>query len=62
MSWAVTEVEEDGDTAWVRGPVAQTLEIDGQDEHFDGKFVDVMKRGPDGSWRFSLIIWNSNQE
>lgn len=61
MSWSVDEIEEEGDIAWLRGPLSQTLVIDGEPTGFDGKYADVMHRGSDGRWRFSLIIWNSNQ-
>jgi ketosteroid isomerase-like protein len=61
MAWSVTKIDQDGDTAWLHGPVTQTLEIDGQTVRFDGKYTDVMRRGRDGGWRFSIIIWNSNQ-
>jgi len=60
MSWSIARIRQDGDTACLHGPVKQTFTIEGRDEHFDGKYCDVMRRGSDGKWRFSLIIWNSN--
>lgn len=60
MSWRIDRMEDMGDVALLRGPVRQILEIDGRDEEFDGKYFDVMRRTPDGTWRFDLIIWNRN--
>ncbi len=61
MSWSVQRIVQIGNTAWLYGPVQQTFEIEGRDEHFDGKFCDVMRKGADGKWRISLVVWNSNQ-
>ncbi len=62
MEWSVGDLEENGDVAHLRGPLRQTFEIDGQPEEFEGKYCDVMKKGSDGQWRFSLIMWNANTE
>ena len=62
MDWSIDDLKESGDIAYLRGPVRQTFEIEGQTEEFDGKYCDVMVRGTDGQWRFSLIIWNTNAE
>ena len=62
MEWSVGDLEENGDVAHLRGPLRQTVEIDGQPEEFEGKYCDVMKKGSDGQWRFSLIIWNASTE
>lgn len=60
MSWSIDMLEQVGDLAWLRGPVNQTLVIDGQHLEFKGKYTDVIRRGRDGLWRYSLIVWNSN--
>ena len=60
MSWEVTSLEAAEDQAFLRGPVRQTLEIEGVDEVFDGKFCDLMRREEDGAWRFAVIMWSSN--
>lgn len=62
MEWSVDDLHESGNVAYLRGPVRQSLEIDGQPEEFDGKYCDVMVKGTDGQWRFSLVIWNANAE
>jgi ketosteroid isomerase-like protein len=61
MSWSASHVEEDGDTAWFHGPVQQTFEIDGNEVRFVGKYACVMRRGKDGRWLRSLVIWNANE-
>jgi ketosteroid isomerase-like protein len=61
MSWSIDQVEVRGDVAYLRGPVAEVLEIDGQEERFNGKYSDLMRRGEDGAWRFSVIMWNSDE-
>jgi ketosteroid isomerase-like protein len=60
--WDIDRLEFDGDLAYLFGPVKETLVIDGKDEVFDGKYCDILKRGDDGKWRFSVVIWNSNQQ
>jgi ketosteroid isomerase-like protein len=60
FEWSIDHVDTDGDLAVIRGPVAETLVIDGEDVHIDAKYVDVLRRGGDGRWRFAAIIWNSN--
>lgn len=62
MTWSVDQLEQEGDMAWLRGPVSQTLDVEGEEEEFDGKFSDVLKRGDDGQWRFAMIMWSSNHE
>ncbi len=61
MSWSIDQVEVRGDVAYLRGPVAEVLEIDGQEERFNGKYSDLMRRGEDGAWRFSVIMWTSDE-
>ncbi len=60
MSWEVEHVEATEEWAFVRGPVAQMLAIDGKEILFDGKYCDLVRRGNDGVWRFAVIIWNAN--
>jgi ketosteroid isomerase-like protein len=61
MTWSIDHIEVKGDLAYLRGPVDQLLEIDGQEERFSGKYSDLMRRGEDGIWRFSVIMWNSDE-
>lgn len=60
MAWDIDHVEGAGHLACARGWVRMTLEVSGQQLAFDGKYTDVFRKQPDGSWRFALVIWNSN--
>lgn len=61
MSWSASHIEEDGDTAWFHGPVEQTLEIDGREVRFVGKYACVMRRDAHRGWLRTAVIWNSNE-
>ena len=61
MSWNIEHLEGDGDLAWLRGPVSMTVDVGGQGVAFDGKYTDVCRRGPDGTWRFAVVMWSSNE-
>jgi ketosteroid isomerase-like protein len=61
MSWSARHIEEDGDIAWFHGPVEQTLEIDGREVRFVGKFTCVMRKDDERGWLRSMVIWNSNE-
>ncbi len=60
MWWEVTALEAEGDLACLWGPVKQTLIVDGEKQSMHAKFCDLARRGPDGRWRFAVIIWNDN--
>lgn len=60
MWWEVSDLDESGDLAVARGPVKETLEIEGQEVLIDGKYCDVLRRGTDGEWRLSVVMWNSS--
>lgn len=62
MNWSIDYIKESGDLAYLRGPVSETLEIEGQIVEFVGKYCDVMVRGADGQWRLSLVMWSANAE
>jgi len=61
MKWSIDQIVVSGDMAYLRGPVEEVLEIDGREERFNGKYSDLMRRGEDGIWRFSVIMWNSDE-
>jgi ketosteroid isomerase-like protein len=61
MWWNIEQIEGGGDTAYVRGLVKETLEADGVEEKFVGKYTDLLRKGSDGTCRFESIMWNSNQ-
>jgi ketosteroid isomerase-like protein len=60
MAWDIDHIEGAGHLAFARGWVRMTLEISGQQLAFDGKYTDVFRKQLDGTWRFALVIWNSN--
>lgn len=60
MWWEVSNMDESGDLAVARGPVKEMFEIDGEDVPFEGKYCDVLRKGTDGNWRLSMVMWNPN--
>jgi ketosteroid isomerase-like protein len=61
MSWSPSWIEEDGDIAWFHGPVEQTLDIDGREVRFVGKYACIMRRDERRGWLRAVVIWNSNE-
>jgi ketosteroid isomerase-like protein len=60
MDIATGEVVGDGDLAFARGTftlAGQTRDV-GQQLSFDGKFLTVFRRQPDGSWRIIRDVYN----
>ena len=59
----VVEVEVDGDLAvmWSSYRVTLTPRDDGEPIESEGKWIKVLKRQSDGSWKFSRNIWNSDK-
>jgi uncharacterized protein (TIGR02246 family) len=58
----VVEVQVSGDLAvlWSNYSVTLTFNDDGRQIESNGKWIKILKRQPDGSWKFSRNIWNSN--
>jgi ketosteroid isomerase-like protein len=58
----IVEVEVDGDLAviWSNYTVRLTPRDGGGPIENQGKWLKVLKRQPDGSWKFSRNIWNSD--
>ena len=56
------EVEVAGDWAFSRGTytVAQTPKEGGQPVFFDGKYITILQRQADGSWKIHRDIYNFN--
>jgi len=55
------EVGYDGDLAYERGVINMDLEPEGGQAMVDrGKYLVVMKRQADGSWKVAVDIWNSD--
>ena len=58
----IVEVEVAGDLAviWSNYTVTLTPKDGGEPIENNGKWLKVLKRQPDGSWKFSRNIWNSD--
>jgi ketosteroid isomerase-like protein len=58
----IDETEITGSWAFSRGMFVSTLtpKGEGQAVLIDGKFMTVLKRQADGSWKIYRDIWNSN--
>lgn len=59
--WGFDEIEVSGDLAVGVGWGKMTVEIEGQEASINIKLADTFRRGDDGSWRFSHLIWNENE-
>ena len=57
------EIEVLGATAFARGrfTLSLTPRAGGSATKMRGKFIDIFRRQPDGSWKFARIIWNSDK-
>ena len=58
-----TDVEGRGDLAYLTGTIRQTLTAKkpgAKPVPYDGKYVTVLKKQPDGSWKIVLDMWNEN--
>ena len=62
MSLSSVELGSDGDLAYHVGKVESDVPTtDGSTKRIAGKYVDIYKRGPDGSWRLHLTIYNMDE-
>jgi ketosteroid isomerase-like protein len=61
MSIEMEHIEGAGQLACVRGWVKMALEISAQQVAFDGKYIDVFRKQPDGQWRFAQVMWSANK-
>jgi uncharacterized protein (TIGR02246 family) len=63
LSFAFDELQVAGDWAFGRGPfeLRLTPKPGGEPVVDRGKFLDVLRRQGDGSWRFARVIFNRNQ-
>ena len=62
IDFVVEEIAGSGDLAMVRGTYSMSLAIPGvpQSVNDQGKFIEIRKRQPDGSWPMWRDIFNSN--
>jgi ketosteroid isomerase-like protein len=58
------EVQVSGDLAFARGTYAATVtpKAGGEETFIDGKYMTILKRQTDGSWKIHRDIFNSNVE
>ena len=60
-SGTVEEVETFGDWGMVRGTFSgESTAASGEGRPYSGKFLHVVRRQADGSWKIARGIWNSN--
>jgi uncharacterized protein (TIGR02246 family) len=61
MHFDNVEIGNDGNLAYERGVIHMYFEPEGGQAMMDkGKYLVVMKRQPDGSWKVAVDIWNSD--
>ena len=61
LNLETVEVGYDGDLAYERGVSTVTIQPEGGQEMTErGKYVVVLKRQADGSWKLAVDIWNSD--
>ncbi len=58
----IQSIEGYGDLAVIRGTYSMTLQTEGTDEPVAdrGKYIEVRRKQPDGSWKISMDIFNSD--
>jgi uncharacterized protein (TIGR02246 family) len=57
----VDDLDGRADVAYMRGSFAMTLEPDGAAAvSVAGKYVEILKKQPDGAWQFAVDIFNSD--
>lgn len=56
------DVDGYGDIAYARGTYSETYSVEGVSEPIadSGKILAVLRKQPDGSWLFSVWMWNSD--
>ena len=58
----IAEMGYDGNLAYERGVSTVTIQPEGgQEVTVRGKYIVVLKRQADGSWKLAVDIWNSDQ-
>jgi ketosteroid isomerase-like protein len=62
MEVGVDHIEGQGDMAYVRGRYSMTIEPEGAPGPIEdrGKFIEIRKRQPDGTWPLAADIFNSD--
>jgi ketosteroid isomerase-like protein len=62
MTLTVEDIDGRADIAYVRGSYTMTLHPEGASNPIDdaGKFLEIRKRQPDGSWLLAVDMFNSD--
>jgi ketosteroid isomerase-like protein len=60
LNFIPVEIEYDGNLAYERGIIHMEMEAEGKLMTDKGKYLVVMKRQPDSSWKVAVDIWNSD--
>ncbi len=55
-----SEISGAGDVAYVRGVYEYTATVEGESVTDSGKYLVVMRKDADGSWKTTSQIWNSD--
>lgn len=65
VEWTTDRVEVDGrgDLAYVRATFSMTVEAEGEAEPVSerGKYLEIWRKQPDGSWLIAVDIYNSDE-
>lgn len=58
----IEEIDGLGDFAFVRGTLSISIELEGMPGPLQdtGKYVEIRRKQPDGSWLMAIDIWNSD--
>jgi ketosteroid isomerase-like protein len=59
----IQEIDGRADLAFVRGSFSESLMFEGAPEPVSdtGKYLQIWRRGPDGTWLVTLEIWNLDE-
>jgi len=60
LEWDFDRLEVSGNLATGSGSGRMTLEVEGQATTLSFDFCDVFRKGEDGQWRYSSVIFNEN--
>jgi uncharacterized protein (TIGR02246 family) len=65
VEWTTDRVDVDGrgDLAYVRATFSMTVEVEGEAEPVSeqGKYLEIWRKQPDGSWLIAVDIYNSDE-
>ena len=58
----IDDIEARGDLAFVRGTFSEILAVEGMEEPIvgNGKYLQIWRKQPDGSWLVAVDCWNSS--